>query len=384
MQATNLLQLAMALVIDLKLDRPPGSIGVTTRSLISDAWSRLAKTAQTQTTPHTSDEKRAVLGFHHISCLVAALFRRGCQLHWNNYMAQCCDSLAQQQEYETDLYLAALLRMQHIADRVYGLLPGAVAEFHESTPTIFRAPLDMAMNGVRRQLEEFVKSQPEAIKQNKYFMAHYQIFLLRLYEPVISMKSPSFADSGTLASEPFQRSEALWKCLQFGSNFFDHQLSIPVGEIPTLPFTASGLLAFAIVSLSRLMLLESATDWDPALARNRVDFANLMKKMSEQFDDVERVAKDLGRRTRVLDDGSSVYLKYSFKLRWIRHWYLVRAPQEQQPLAEAQGVTASVPDLGMDQWNDIEIDQNFWQELMAVYDADSMTMDATNTSQPPA
>jgi hypothetical protein len=72
MQATNLIQLAMALVIDLKLDRPPGFIGITPRSLVSDAWTTLHKEVgnkSTMRTTHTLAEKRALLGYHHISCL---------------------------------------------------------------------------------------------------------------------------------------------------------------------------------------------------------------------------------------------------------------------------------------------------------------------------
>lgn len=73
MQATNLIQLAMALVIDLKLDRPPGFIGVTPRALVSDAWTSLNQKEVgckgNLKTTHSHDEKRALLGYHHISCL---------------------------------------------------------------------------------------------------------------------------------------------------------------------------------------------------------------------------------------------------------------------------------------------------------------------------
>lgn len=72
MQATTLIQLAMALVIDLKLDRAPGFVGITPKTLIGDAWNTLGKAGPHRTfvrTTHTRAEQRAVLGFHHISCL---------------------------------------------------------------------------------------------------------------------------------------------------------------------------------------------------------------------------------------------------------------------------------------------------------------------------
>ncbi|KAF7560936.1 hypothetical protein G7046_g3209 [Stylonectria norvegica] len=372
MQATNLLQLGLALVFDLRLDKPPNTHGSSSRSLVGDAWATLAKPGAKFKTTHTSDEKRAVLGYLHISCLVGALFRRGSQLQWNSYMSQCCDSLLAAHEYETDIYLTSIIKLQHIASRIYSLMPGA--DYQDSTSMVMRAPLDMAINNVRRELDNFVNIQPESVRQMKNFMAYYHVFRMRLYEPVLLTRPSPITDPNTLSAEPFHRYEALWNCLQACSDYLTNQLSISPAVIPTLPFTNSALLGFSVVTTTRLLLLESSPDWDSALARKKLDFAHIMKTMSEQFEETDRVAKDLNMRRRALDDGSAAFLKYSFKMRWISQWYLARQPPDQQQNQQsmAQQSVEAFPSTDFAQWGDFQFDESFWQELMSVYEADSL------------
>lgn len=182
------------------------------------------------------------------------------------------------------------------------------------------------------------------------------------------MKAPSITDLDSLAGEPFQRAEAMWKCVQAASQFFNHQLTIPVAQLTVLPVTVSGFLAFAIVTASRIMLLDSSPDWDPALARRHLDIADLLRRMSNVYEDADRVAQELGRRRRILDDNMSVFLKYSSKLRWIRQWYLSKIPQEPEvPVVEA-------PNWAVD----YEFDESFWQELMSGYDCDDLNVSLPN------
>lgn len=95
---------------------------------------------------------------------LSVLFRRGTQLPCSNWLAQCCDSLLEAAEYESDLYLVALVKMQHIAERAYTILRST--DYQDQASIVYRAPLEMAMNSARRELDNFVKIQPEVVKQN--------------------------------------------------------------------------------------------------------------------------------------------------------------------------------------------------------------------------
>lgn len=199
---------------------------------------------------------------------------------------------------------------------------------------------------------------------------------MRLYEPVLSMRAPYVSDADTFSAEPFQRSEALWKCLEISTDYFEAQLSIPGEEIPFLPFTSTGILAFAIITTSRLMLLESSNDWESDFARRKFDFGDVMKRMSKQFEEGEKHSEALGRRQRLLDDGTSVFYKYVFKLRWIRQWYLARVPQTQAPPTDLQPFSMPEPGEGLGEMVDFNFDEQFWQELMSVHDPNLLSIPA--------
>lgn len=100
---------------------------------------------------------------------INALFRRGTQFQWTTYMGKCCESLIQSHEYETDLLLVALVKMQHVTDRVFSIMPCHSYDYQDPTLAVFRAPFDMAIGGVRKEMEAFANSQPEIVKQSSKF-----------------------------------------------------------------------------------------------------------------------------------------------------------------------------------------------------------------------
>ncbi|KAK5991328.1 Transcription factor himD-like protein [Cladobotryum mycophilum] len=377
-EATNLIQLALALVLDLRLDRSPESCQVAPKSLLSEAWATINGTAKPQ--PHTSDEKRAVLGVYHTTSLVAALFKRGLQMPWSNHLAQCCDSLTGAQQYESDLFLVALVKIQRVAERAYCMMPGL--DTMETASTIYRNYLDMVISNVRRELEDLTNSLDDSIKRKKVFWAYYHVLLMRLSEPAISMQPPSLTDPGVLPVEPFQRFETVWNCLLAAVDFFNVLLSIPANELPGLPASVTGLMAFSIVTTSRLLLQEPSVDWQPVVARKRLDFADAMKRLSDRFEDADGWAKEAGRRRRLLDGGGTLFCRFSFKLRWIRQWYLSKISQEPSTLPETERPPSVEPPQDGDlMWQDYyNFDDGFWADFMTMYDP-ALTALPTDTAQ---
>lgn len=191
--------------------------------------------------------------------------------------------------------------------------------------------------------------------------------------------APLNTSDGTL-SEPLRRSEYMWKCLEAVADSFREQLAIPASQISTLPVTVNCVLAFATVTASRLLLSESPRDWDARLARRRLDFQDSLKRLSDQFEAGDQEALRLDRRRRVMEDGSSVFLKCSFKVRWIRQWYMSKIPQEEQQQQQQQVETpsaalvqpSSVVEPTPDWAVNFQFDDDFWADLMAGYDVDGL------------
>lgn len=191
---------------------------------------------------------------------------------------------------------------------------------------------------------------------------------MRLYEPVIAMRAPLVSDVDNFSAEPFQRSEALWKGLQAAIDFFDSQLLVPTSELPYMPFTSTGVFAFVIVTTSRLVLLDSSNDWQSAIARKRLDFADIMARLANKFEEGDKYAEAHDRRQRVLDDGTNVFYKYAFKMRWVRKWYLSRVPQDQESLRETEAFNTAVSDGEFNQIEDFLYDDGFWNDLISIHD----------------
>lgn len=141
-----------------------------------------------------------------------------------------------------------------------------------------------------------------------------------------------------------------------------------------LPIIAMAHVAFAIVMTTRLLLLDADADWDSTLARHSLDFADVAARVANKCEEADRVAAREGKRRRMLDDGSAALQKYSFKIRWIRQWYLSKLPQAQVEIPEGPEPVATTParsetafggDGGVT-WGDIQLDEGFWQNILAL------------------
>jgi hypothetical protein len=184
------------------------------------------------------------------------------------------------------------------------------------------------------------------------------------------MKPSSFLTTDTPLSEPFLRSQYMWKCLEAVRTSLTQHISVPASTYSILPITVSCVLAFGTVTASRLILADTSPDWDTKSARLHLQFQNVLQKLSDQFAQADQEAIRLNRRRRVMEDGSSIFLKSSFKVRWIRQWYMGKIPQdEQREIEQAQVVL----EPANPNWaGDFQFDDEFWADLMAGYDVEAL------------
>ncbi|TFB01053.1 hypothetical protein CCMA1212_006871 [Trichoderma ghanense] len=96
----------------------------------------------------------------HLAC-ISALFKRGNHCPWNNYLSQCCESLAEP-PLASDLFPVALVNMQRVADRANSILPGF--DVVDTTLSTYLWPMDMIINNVRRELHDLMTIQPDCVK----------------------------------------------------------------------------------------------------------------------------------------------------------------------------------------------------------------------------
>jgi hypothetical protein len=94
-------------------------------------------------------------------------------------------------------------------------------------------------------------------------------------------------------------------------------------------------LAFAHLTLTRLLFLND-TCWDAASARKSIDYPEVVGRLADYFETVDRVRSERHHVHLQHDDKRPSRAE---KLRWARTWYLSKSP----PQNEAPTATAATP-----------------------------------------
>ncbi|PSR82105.1 hypothetical protein BD289DRAFT_484068 [Coniella lustricola] len=380
-QATNLMQLAEALMIDLGLNRWPMDFNKANFMLIRDALVSAGNKAPVRKT-HSLDEMRAALGVFYVCSLSSTLFRRHNPMMYSSYFQKCCDTLSAANDFDSDRFLVALVKMQQLLNRAADIIPYADDETAARTPY---SPFHMALTAARKELDALVREQPAEVECNPLFWTHYHATVCRLFEPVIYIRPPSSSSSSSSSSpsntaslgglagynDPAQRTAALWQCLSSARDFFTAYAAIPTQNFPCMPFQNMHI-AFCLVTTCKLLFLgdePSGTsfavaaaaaapsssnsmhntnnnnssfpatvgggsgtdpDWNPCLAREAVDFDAICVKIREVWESVERLPAALGRSMRFISPEKTVIAAYKDKIQWMREWYATRTRPRQQ------------------------------------------------------
>lgn len=333
-QGTNFVQLAVALVIDLGLNRWPLDFGRPSFLMLKEVATHSGMKKHLGR-KHSLDEMRAALGTFYVTSLLSAFFRRHNPMTYSSYLDRCREEIEQAQEYDSDKFLVALVRIQLLLGRAAELIPYGD---DETSRRIDYAPIHMALTAIRKELDALIHDQPPEVECNALFWTHYHGTICRLYEPVIYIRSISRA-SAYDAAECNARTSALWTCLTAARDFFSAFMVIPPQNLLCTPFH-SAHVSFIIVTASRLLFLGDENtspnstrdpDWAVSVARDNFNFEAICSRLAEFYDEADRVTTGLGRRGRYVDNDRSVLCLFRDKVRWIRNWYLARTRPGTEP-----------------------------------------------------
>lgn len=284
---------------------------------------------------------------------------------FTSYLSHCCDVLLSAQEHDSDKFLVALVRTQRLLGHVADTFPDLESE--DTSLLSFNGSVYMVMSTAQKELDALVRSQPSEIQRNVLLWTQYHGVLVRLYEPALRMRpAPRSHDPRKSTA----RTEALSRCLQALMDFFAAYANIPLDSLGHMPLVATAYMAFALVTSSRILMLNDA-DWDVGFARRTFDFAATCQELGDRCAQADSLAESLGcrRRFKEGDDSKSALAAYSAKLLWVRKWYLAKVA--------AGGSVGGVSASGMNVDHSIssyaslttpimsqELDQEFWSALL--------------------
>lgn len=174
-----MLQLSIALIVDLGLNKV---------SYTSDRHQIAAETAKmfhgnsVFQKARTNDERRAFLGCFYLTSVlvshsapltiilgftdwiirISSCFKKLDALRYTAHLEESCNALAQDPEFERDIYLVQLVRLQKIAEQITQSIPyDAPQSFWTSKP-----PIGMLVKAFEAQLEAFKGAIPRDLQHD--------------------------------------------------------------------------------------------------------------------------------------------------------------------------------------------------------------------------
>ncbi|MCJ1383625.1 hypothetical protein MMC17_006739 [Xylographa soralifera] len=361
-QMTSLLQLAVALMTDLGLNRPPDRASPKQRSMIDDAKAALGIIAKSQT--QGFDEYRAFAGCFYLTSTSNSLSKRSGTLPFNSYLEKCCVELSRGTEYRTDIYLVQMVRLQHFVERISQSLISD--EIHPSWN--MKAPIAFYIRSMESELGKWKSSLPSDLDQHTQLMVLYHSVGMRLHE--IGLHMPRVITDG---AQIFQRAEILNTCLSSTISFFESYFRIPTELYSRLTFAPWLHMGYAITTACRL-LLHDVNGWDVHHARKLLDFSDVLRQICERFEQAGNI--DLVNR-REFPNGDNAFLQYSKRLGWVRTWYESKLIAESNPtMSKPQDMSFSAFEGDSSLMDFMGIDDAFWQEFMGDWDFTASQKDA--------
>ncbi|KAJ6000316.1 hypothetical protein N7481_000725 [Penicillium waksmanii] len=259
-QTYKYLQIAISLVIDLRLDQETADL-LGQQIELGDTYIREAC--------------RAYLGCYYMSSIIAMSSGKPNNLQFHQNMLQCAMMLEQQPEFETDLLIYPVMKVIQFA--------GEVCETYRSEG-ICGPRLYIHAERFTMRLEEWWSSLSADLRNavlpiNGYYAVKIRIQEMGLVYCYGQRRPPSpkeQEDSTMLSAHPMVISNLI-KCVNSAKEYLDYFFTLPTAELHSLPFSAWYQLILTVFVLYRLSVgLPEVPEWNVEIAQHTVDLQDYL------------------------------------------------------------------------------------------------------------
>ncbi|OAA70128.1 hypothetical protein LEL_09944 [Akanthomyces lecanii RCEF 1005] len=354
-QLTNLLQLAIAALADLELNKPVHAND--RRKLVYDV-TRSSYGFTSETRELTNDERRALLGCYYLSSTASTIYRKIDALRFSQYMEDALEHLLASQERESDVLLYYLVRLQQIVQNITQAVP--YDEPH--APHTCGAPLVMHIKMLDKSLSDFQSSLPASLRH------HARIFLYEV----------SLYDAPWQGTLPHQRLDGLWSCVEAMHSFFKIFCAMPNESCITIPYALWGQLSHALLTSSRVCLV-NIVGWDKSIMDSDKKFLPILDTVMNRLEASQKYAK----MTWLGEADDAILERIISKFGWMRKWFEEHAGGQSTTGHETAPTDANFIKNGMQEIQEsILMDSRFWEEIMAEYQILPETFMANSIPEP--
>ncbi|KAL2816419.1 hypothetical protein BDW59DRAFT_10034 [Aspergillus cavernicola] len=272
------MQMAVSLVLDIGLNRPPPQNPEILNSLVLKTgpgycrpWISLVR---------TMNERRAVLGCFLLCSTVSHTLNRPDPLRWTPHMKECLDILAEAKQTPNDAVLVQLVRAQLVVHRLIKELEleyDAVDDREHA-----KAPFYSYIKALRSQIDNVRNLTPPELHQNKPLLLH-------LYHAETTIYETAMAKSASTTGEiDFARLNNLHACLNAITERFNVLFSLPVSAFAYMSSNVLFPSAHSLTTLLRLTTFEYP-GWDLAVVRQTSELLSLTQQLSDRFSQAAEV-----------------------------------------------------------------------------------------------
>ncbi|RFU77626.1 hypothetical protein TARUN_4619 [Trichoderma arundinaceum] len=261
-QLNNLITLASSLIGDMGLSRPPALHERT----------RLMVVRPPELHGRSNEERRAFAGawywasvfvvplqsaiINHLLtfCLarISMNFQRVEPMRYNNYLQDCVRHLQEHPEYESDISLVYLIRIQRLTERIAEL--NSKDRATEEISPVPSAPVSAYILAFQNELNHIRESMPKHLREDRTFQLFLDSARLRLYEPPVVNKALIRSLSKSLSSVSMSTDSPLDKIYQSSAaltTWFNSWLSLPMTTYYFQTTAVGSHLVYALVMLAR-------------------------------------------------------------------------------------------------------------------------------------
>lgn len=298
-QVTNLLHLAIALVIDMSLDRNAGSC-TEFKAAAAKAYNGGPPGGLSLMRQPTLEEDRTLAGVFYLTSMLASSFKKIDALSYTKYLDDRLNNLEQVKEYDSDLLLVQMVRLQHLAEDTHTT----------ETPS---APMQMYVKAFEADLSKLKQNDP-CREDNTFMKLQYLTAEILVWELSLN----DLLDNKT---KPLRSHlDDLYRCMDAIRSFIDVYFEIPADAYLTVPFSVFGQFAHAFIVLTKLASLE-VEGWSMKNF-STLNFPHIIDESASRFEAATKSSPD------GLQINNESFGKWAYRVRWMKQVYEAKFLQE--------------------------------------------------------
>ncbi|EMD00141.1 hypothetical protein BAUCODRAFT_21795 [Baudoinia panamericana UAMH 10762] len=307
-QGNNLLHLAISMAFDLSIDRAPMASHVDFRAVGAKSSPNFCPVARNPTT----DDHRTLAGIFYMTSNMASSFKKLDAFAYSDHLHECLKQLEQRKEYESDLLLVQMVRLQRLAEEVHTT----------EKPT---GPINLYRKAFDGELSKLREASPPCTAGNLY------LGMQELYIEVLISEASLFDVQENRGTPLRSHLDDLYRLIDTIRRFCDLYFTIPASQYYLIPFQVLSQFAHTFILLTRLASLE-VEGWDAKTANESLDYIGTLDKAADRFQASTQSSPD---GLRVNNDS---FGKWAQRLRWMKSIYEAKFGGAAAMTAAGQGL----------------------------------------------